>query len=90
VYFFGPRCPECDALLAQINGLEKKLDIAKKSYADRIHKLRGCENDKDGLCEKCCEHGDIDEGVCLDCGKDFTESMAAAAYDRWKSMRFDE
>lgn len=43
-------------------------------------------------CENCCEHGDVDgcDRMCLDCGKDMTESMAAAAYDRYKSMRFDE
>lgn len=35
-------------------------------------------------CEDCCDHSDMDGTQCLDCGKDCTEDMAAAAYDRAK------
>lgn len=40
-------------------------------------------------CEKCCEHDDIclDERCCLICGKDMTEHLMAAAYDRAKDRR---
>jgi hypothetical protein len=35
-----------------------------------------------------CDHFDVcdDERVCLDCGKDMTEEMMAAAYDRTKDL----
>lgn len=44
----------------------------------------GCT--EDSPCELCCEHSDIeyDERCCLICGKDMTEDLASAAYDRYK------
>lgn len=35
-------------------------------------------------CEHCCDHADMDDGHCLDCGADRTEDLMAAAYDRAK------
>jgi hypothetical protein len=35
-------------------------------------------------CEACCPHDEHDHGICLDCGKDNYEDMAARAYDRYK------
>lgn len=40
----------------------------------------------DDYCEDCCEHGDMDEGYCLDCGADRTEELSALAYDRYKDF----
>lgn len=37
--------------------------------------------------QKECEHMDKDGFVCLDCGKDLTEDIMAAAYDRAKDLR---
>lgn len=34
-----------------------------------------------------CEHGDIDDMHCLDCGKDMTEEMMLSAYDMAKNFR---
>lgn len=34
-----------------------------------------------------CEHVDIDDFHCLDCGKDMTESLMSQAYDQAKDMR---
>lgn len=34
-----------------------------------------------------CEHADMDDGICLDCGADRTEELAARAYDRAKDFR---
>ena len=31
------------------------------------------------LCEDCCEHEEIEDGMCLDCGKDMREELAAQA-----------
>lgn len=41
-------------------------------------------------CQDCCEHGDTDCGHCLDCGKDCTEDMMAAAYDRAKDAKYGD
>lgn len=43
---------------------------------------------KDELCKVCCDHQDVDDGHCLDCGDDRTEDMAAAAYDSAKASAF--
>jgi hypothetical protein len=40
-----------------------------------------------GVCQSCCDHLDMDEGYCLDCGKDRTEELSALAYDRAKDFR---
>ena len=39
-------------------------------------------------CEECCDHEfDADEGYhCLNCGKDGSESVMSAAYDRAKDL----
>lgn len=34
-----------------------------------------------------CEHTDLDDGHCLDCGEDRTEWLAMAAYDAAKGAR---
>lgn len=34
-----------------------------------------------------CDHTDMEDGHCLDCGADRTEELAAAAYDRAKDLR---
>ena len=39
------------------------------------------------LCEECCEHGDMDDAQCMDCGADRTEYLSAMAYDRAKDQR---
>lgn len=45
------------------------------------------------VCEQCCEHDfDSSEGYhCLSCGKDGTEEVMSAAYDRMKDrMKYGE
>lgn len=37
--------------------------------------------------EEDCEHGDMEDGWCLDCGEDFTADLMALAYDRAKDLR---
>jgi len=41
------------------------------------------------ICYDCCEHSDVcsDERGCLICGKDMTEEIMSAAYDRAKDIR---
>lgn len=34
-----------------------------------------------------CEHTDLDDAQCLDCGADLTETLASQAYDRAKDRR---
>ena len=47
--------------------------------------MNECLHDDSGdVCPDCCEHGDMDEGICLDCGEDRREDLAARAYDRMK------
>lgn len=36
------------------------------------------------ICNECCEHEELDHGVCMDCGDDQTEELMAKAYDRMK------
>lgn len=36
------------------------------------------------ICQSCCEHGDMDDGHCLDCGKDRREDLMSDAYDYYK------
>lgn len=40
-----------------------------------------CEQE---VCPKCCDHSDIDNFYCLNCGADRTEDMMSRAYDRAK------
>lgn len=41
-------------------------------------------------CQICCPHDEYDHGICLDCGLDRTEDLAADAYDRAKAGRDDK
>lgn len=34
-----------------------------------------------------CDHNDMDDAQCLDCGADLTETLAAQAYDKAKDAR---
>jgi len=36
-----------------------------------------------------CDHYDIDDFTCLDCGKDMTEDMMAKAYDSVKDRNYE-
>lgn len=38
----------------------------------------------DEACQACCPHDEHDHGICLDCGADGYEDLAAATYDRAK------
>jgi len=46
-------------------------------------------HDTDNLCPKCCDHSDMEDAHCLDCGEDRTEDLMAAAYDRAKASRYE-
>lgn len=35
-------------------------------------------------CAVCCEHAELDHGICMDCGIDRTEDLMAKAYDYFK------
>lgn len=41
----------------------------------------------DTECQDCCDHYDHDLNTCLQCGKNLTESLIVAAYDKAKSLR---
>lgn len=41
-------------------------------------------------CQQCCEHAEHDHGICLDCGQDNYEDIAARAYDSAKYAAQDE
>jgi hypothetical protein len=47
-------------------------------------KLDGSVQTSDETCQQCCEHNEHDHGICVDCGKDNYEDIAARAYDRAK------
>lgn len=34
-----------------------------------------CGQNDDDVCKECCEHGDVDDGYCLDCGEAAHELM---------------
>lgn len=67
----------CEMHRSFLSGPLKKCDVC------------GCANNSEygDTCRSCCEHGDIDEGHCLECGGDFTEELMAAAYARAKDAR---
>jgi hypothetical protein len=50
-----------------------------------------CTDSDDGICQEHCDHPDgfdSSEGnMCLSCGKDGTEDVMSAAFDRAKSLR---
>lgn len=52
--------------------------LLRKSDLDKLVKLAEGEE---------CEHQDMEEGHCLDCGLDRTEELSALAYDRAKDFR---
>jgi len=37
-----------------------------------------------------CLHEEHDHGICNDCGEDRSEWMSMAAYDHFKSSRYDD
>lgn len=41
------------------------------------------------ICEDCCDHDDMENAECLNCGADRTEDLAAQAYDSAKAARQD-
>lgn len=74
---------ECDLDATCSSCFAKPLPIPAE-IGPREH---NCKVDDGTLCEDCCEHGDMDDGQCLDCGADRTEDLMAAAYDRAKDAR---
>lgn len=50
----------------------------------------GSERECREPCTACCPHDEHDHGICLDCGKDNYEDMAARAYDQAKEARYDD
>lgn len=43
-------------------------------------------NDEKEDCQECCDHMDLDHGVCLDCGADLTDDLANRAYEQSEGM----
>lgn len=68
--------PNCDA--CQDTGT-----VYVKNYTDRLtnqYRMR------EVACEECCEHAEHDHGICLDCGKDNYESLAARAENNLEAV----
>lgn len=42
------------------------------------------------ICQECCEHGDLEDLQCLDCGKDCTEDLMTRAYDLYKERKYED
>lgn len=38
-------------------------------------------------CQKCCNHDELDHGICIDCGKDEYDSCVAAAESAFEGDR---
>jgi hypothetical protein len=51
--------------------------------------MRCLETIEDGYAEveEECDHHDMDDSICMDCGKDRTEELASLAFDRAKDFR---
>lgn len=87
------RCPTCTEAFQNLNRAKREAELA----ADRVAHLEHVaaleetgECPDDGVvCIECCEHGDMENGVCGDCEGDFTDELAAAAYDRAKEARYE-
>jgi hypothetical protein len=82
-HFRSGVCMDC----AQTNS-DREAFIAKMMNAPEW----SCPNEdgegrctEDSPCEDCCEHQDMDDAHCMDCGKDRTEDLSCAAYDRMKN-----
>lgn len=54
-----------------------------------IEAANACENPEcdEETCQACCEHSELDHGVCMDCGSDRNEWIGAARYDSYKASR---
>ena len=74
------QCPECKIVRtpskAQVSGFYNDVQICQdhRDMLDVHAMVRQEHHD---------EH-DLDDGICLECGKDFREDMMVAAYDRLK------
>ena len=66
--------------------VSRDLGIHGSSFDDSINDV-----DLDDFLEQLqeCDHYDIDEGYCLQCGEDLREDMMARAYDFTKGQRQD-
>lgn len=66
------------------NILEKLKLRKNEQLAEALSTQHDCKVDDGTSCQECCEHGDMDDGQCLDCGMDRTEELSAQAYDYFK------
>ncbi len=40
-------------------------------------------------CSDCCDHDEVEDGFCLNCGDDRSEWLMMAVYDRAKDSRYE-
>lgn len=76
------RCADCSDKRSAKFARERAEKRARATCEDCGVKTGGPD-----VCEGCCEHGDMDEGICLECGMDRREDLMAAAYYRAKDFR---
>lgn len=86
-YYEDPKVVPSDYLPNKYDCLECK-DTGEVEvtvhYAVGHYKYSGQTRTEYQSCQECCPHDEHDHGICLDCGLDNYEHLAAAAYDRAK------
>lgn len=76
------RCGDCTDK-RQVFFAHQRADNAAMATCDEC----GVKTGGPMTCTECCCHDEYDHGICLDCGGDFSEDLACAAYDRAKDAR---
>lgn len=61
---------------------EREIDVLLAA-----HERQECTHEPDEWCEKCCEHRDLNNFHCIDCGADRTEHIMSREFDRAKGLR---
>jgi hypothetical protein len=77
---------EASMALKNLDGLDPLRETLEHGITE-LTKLRAKWNtlecagthDEDARCAKCCDHTDMDERTCLECGADMSEELAARA-----------
>lgn len=73
-----------------VDNISRDLGIHSDVFSENVTDEELTECIDNVLYEFECDHSDMDEGHCLDCGEDLTEFEGMRAYDLAKSRKYDD
>ncbi len=65
--------------LAAMHEARREYDAATPAERAEVIRVKGCYAVQPPIEEDECPHDEHDHGICLDCGKDITDDLVAAA-----------